>query len=343
MAKHYVFLIHGMGEHKKGEWHLPWVKQLTELSARYAGFAKTPLDKWVEFVPISYDALIEARLTKWGKDAAKLEGKLGALGSGAESVFAWLKTASDEEKEFFWSHVADVVLWTLFAQERASIEANVLLQVAKSLETMYGESGAHASTIIAHSLGTAVAHNVVHQLATSGATKQGFGPNEHRWHNLFTIANVSRVIQTMPKVYESVTRPGPDGDANSACRHFYNVRHELDPFTWPKPFDPVGWPSFTKIAIRQVNDWNVHGIDHYFDNPRVHIPLLRAITSWRLITVDEEIAAVSQFDDETSLKSFDLTELSSLLPINPEGFNEPLQYVRLFVDTLARLQALAAE
>ena len=213
MPKHHVFLIHGMGKHESGEWHKAWITTLTELAQKYTRFKTTPLDRWVKFVPINYDDKIDERLNEWGSQAEAIAKHLGSGLSALESVFGWISEADDQDKSFFWSHVVDVILWYLFKLERASLQADVLLQVSKALDRMYKQIGTYSSSVIAHSLGTAVAHNTLNELATSPETQDAFGPNDHRWDNIFMLANVSRVIQTNPKVYESIVRPGADGSS----------------------------------------------------------------------------------------------------------------------------------
>ncbi|MHC5072806.1 MAG: hypothetical protein ACYTGO_20220, partial [Planctomycetota bacterium] len=55
----------------------------------------------------------------------------------------------------------------------------------------------------------------------------------------------------------------------------------IDPFTWPRRFKPGDWPTFaySDVETERFKDVKkVHDFEHYFANPRVHIPLLRLIT-----------------------------------------------------------------
>lgn len=339
MPKHQVFLFHGMGDAVRGTWDGEWVSALTAASEKYAEFASRPLSKWVDFVPITYDDLIGAWLKKWSDNSATLDGRLSSLGSGVEAIFTYIRTASKEDRDLFWSHVVDVVLWWLFPIERADVQSRVLKQVVSALDRGKAKPGAHQASVIAHSLGTAVAHNTLHELATSESTRGAYGPGHHRWDNLFLLANVSRVVQTSPKAYESVVRPGPQGDESSCCRLYYSARHVLDPITWVKTFSPVGWPpAYRPITIQQVSQWNVHAFEHYVRDPRVHVPMLRALTDWWMITEEEERQETDRFDSEAGLAGLALSDLRDLLPDNPEtqGVLETVQFFLQALKTLRR-------
>jgi hypothetical protein len=107
------------------------------------------------------------------------------------------------------------------------------------------------------------------------------------------IANTSRLLQTEPKAYNSIVKPGPNLDSQSYCYNYLNFLHELDPVPFPRMFDPVGWGSaFQSILVRHYRDWEIHGFEHYLDNPRIHIPILRVLTSPWAVNSHEEVVAV---------------------------------------------------
>jgi hypothetical protein len=117
--------------------------------------------------------------------------------------------------------------------------------------------------------------------------------------NLFTCANVSRVLETNPKVYESVVHPVTGGAGEPYVNAFYNFRHEFDPFPMVRPFAPVGWGEnyVLEEKCEKILQFNVHGINHYLDDPRVHVPMLRAlIGDDAVVTEAERVAATAQYD-----------------------------------------------
>jgi hypothetical protein len=101
------------------------------------------------------------------------------------------------------------------------------------------------------------------------------------------ISNVSRVLQASPKAYDSIVKPGPIGDKKSYCAQYYNFRHELDLPARIKSFSPVEWAGYEFIAVSHYRDHDIHDVSHYLDNPRVHIPILRSLTSYYAISEKE--------------------------------------------------------
>jgi hypothetical protein len=149
------------------------------------------------------------------------------------------------------------------------------------------------------------------------------------------VANVSRVLNTVLEVanpYNSLVRPSTEEDG--MCRNFFNVHHELDPFTWPKRFKRVktdNWirqsdfnERYLDIETQMVTRYNTHDIKQYFEDPRVlgtfaHFVLEKGITVEELEAAEESYRAGSiegagakirntfmniELDDQGSIKDF---------------------------------------
>lgn len=296
MAKPLCFLIHGIGRHGTQWAEEPGgpVEVLKEASRSYAHFQSRPLEDRVEFVPIHYDDVFEQAIAKWQGDAAAVEG-LGLPGP-ASALVSWLPTSNAEAQKLWWTYVADLALYRLTRVYRQQVRARVLDQIASRIEA---EAAPPPCSVLAHSMGTAVAHDCLHLLGTvrwAGAAN-ALSPLHWRFDHLFMVANASRLLQTddpeMKKAYESIVRPGPLEDPGSYCATYWNFRHEADPVPFPRMFEPAGWKNFTSVVVRHYREPNVHGLSHYLVNPRVHIPILRRLVGSKAVTPEEETAAVN--------------------------------------------------
>jgi hypothetical protein len=177
------------------------------------------------------------------------------------------------------------------------VRLRVRLAIVEELTRAKEDGELDATSVLAHSLGTAVTHDAL-ALLGSQPIDGPRGPNtaflagNHTFANVFTCANVSRVLETSPKVYESVVHPPTGGAGPAYVDAYYDFRHRLDPFPMVRPFAPVGWGGRYLLEARceKVLDFNVHGLDHYLDDPRVHVPVLRAVVG-RWAVSDAEWAA----------------------------------------------------
>ena len=302
---HHLFVMHGMGRHVPN-WPDDTIALLQGLPDRY-GYswfdANGPMEDHVTIVPLSYDDVFDRYLQEWGHSAEALRTKGDEFGIDIGDITGWLERADETENNFFWTHVVDVVLYRFFSIVTAEVRLRVRMQVAEALEKTLQGGAITPASVLAHSLGTSVAHD---SLALLGSTpiNTPAGPNHsfmvgnHRFANVFMCANVGRVLETQPKVYQSIIRP-PGQGAESYVDVYYDFRHRLDPFPMVRSFAPVGWNPKRFVAVddcMKVLDFNVHALDHYLEDPRVHVPLLRATVGHWCITKAEAKAATSTYD-----------------------------------------------
>ncbi|HVS09366.1 MAG TPA: hypothetical protein VMS76_05775 [Planctomycetota bacterium] len=295
--KHIVFLVHGMGRHAPQAWAESVVAKLEESAQRYPFFQGRSLAQWAEFVPIDYDERITGVLRTW-QDSA---GPVSAFAAAQDLDFAggldWLDGIAAEDADFYWTHIADVVIYRLFRLYRERIRISVVDQIATVLAREFDQHGGATASVIAHSLGTAVTHDALCKL---GGAPPANLPNtlaHPHWafKHIFMLANTSRVLQSDFKAYTSIVRPGPANSAQAYCSRFHSFHHELDPFTIPRRFAPSNWSTLYRgEELGHFREWNVHGFGHYLDNPRCHVPILRAITRSDAITAAEAGRAVDE-------------------------------------------------
>lgn len=326
MPVHRVFLVHGMGHHEKG-----WSKTVTDLLGKlYGGYPtlnKKPLADRIRFHEISYDDIFRDLANNWAEKGAALRKLLAPADSPLlTNLFDELGNAAKTDSNFIWSHAADVALYRLAGEVRMAARATVAKQFADAIDADLSEfKGECRFSVVAHSLGTAVAHDSMHALMAGVEQVPGgksYAPNRLKATLFMQVANVSRLLETAPDVYHSLYRPGPsDGESNGA-NYFFNCRNVWDPFPVLRPFEPVGWPPafFREISVRHVHDTNVHGFEHYLSHPAVHIPLFRAVTddlaSLRKITRAEEEAALNAFPDKGLPDTEKLVSVLNKLPFS---------------------------
>lgn len=329
MAKHTLFLVHGMGRFEGTQWSDEVWNKLVECSERYPHFrTKKKLEEYAEHVPVGYDGLIRAALASWDAQATTFGEFAQANELCHEDTLDWLTGVSGDGDGFLLSHVADVIIYRFFRHESAQIRANVQLKIFEEIQRKRAHDADARFSLMAHSLGTSVAHDALAELGTApriGDDINTFGTENFRFKSIHMLANVSRLLQTEPKAYESVVRPGPNSTQNRYCGRMYCHRHELDPFTKPRPFEPVSWgDDFRMTNLRHYRAWDVHGWLHYLDNPRVHIPLLKSIAKSSAVTPKQTREAVNDYArfgddlDDLAVAQGKIAELHALA----QGINE---------------------
>jgi hypothetical protein len=286
MAKHVIFLVHGMGDYPD-KWHEPIAAQLQNLYSTYTELADLPFSEFFEFEPITYNTEFEALRQQWRDSTAALGTAIAASGIDVSVVADLNKIASATNREsFINTHVVDVLLYYFLRQVANTVRATVQNQILTALSNR-GKIGSVRWSIIAHSLGTSVIHDALHELYTDASVN----PNANftgvtRPTAIAMIANVSRLLEDGGHfdAYRSRVRPGTDNLAG--CLFYLNARHEWDPFTQPKKFAPMSnWPSleariaelYVDCQIRDIADVDVHAIERYLENPLVHGPLFNSL------------------------------------------------------------------
>jgi hypothetical protein len=197
------------------------------------------------------------------------------------------------------------LLYRCFSDVREAVEVTVANQMFKVINADLAKNQSARWGVVAHSLGTAVAHDALHALWT---TDFGGGmrldPSDVKADFVMMVANVSRVLETDVDVLQSLVQPGKASTTTRGCLNYVTARHALDPFTIPRMFDPRDWPDaetvaqgrYQPIRVSHFRDKNIHGFEHYLMHPAVHIPLLRLAADQKTV--------VSQAEEKAALKAF---------------------------------------
>jgi len=340
-----IFLVHGMGRHKHDgadAWWRPLVQQLIQSAS---ALGAPPLTE-ENFVPISYDDALQKIVDNW-QDKASAISKLGPL-VGADKIaelVGWMKAPDSKLGQFFWTHVVDVLLYRYFSLVREKVRASVARQLVTALEAAEKQDTVNAY-IVAHSLGTAVIHDVLHQLflwPSPGKTKT-YDPRRRKFDGLVMVSNVSRVLEWSPGVFGSLVRPEGAGGTAGCVLRFVNVRHKLDPFWMPQPFNPPAeWippaykegpeAKFRLVEVSHLHEANVHGLEHYFKHPAAHCALLRTIFGDQVIS-DDDLAQAERDFPAVKLPGWSAEKqdnLKRLLDYNKPGHEDDWQIWRKLV------------
>lgn len=337
MARTYLFLVHGVGKHAADSWADPWKRVLIDKLRTFAPYSdKTPEEierESLRCVPISYDSVFETFREDWEDLDDLLSSAAFALGSDARVALDWIASQDAELKRIFWEKVLDVLLWATDPLARAAVIAHVNEQLIRHLVEMFREPGGeNRAHIVAHSLGTSVISDSLIALRAERKVHHNvLDTGRFQWRSVTMVANTSRLLEprfdvsdTLDpddfKVYHSRLFPGT---SSSIVKRYTNVRHVLDPITWPRRFKPVQWTSapYAEITTEKFDELaGVHDFENYVRNPHVHLPLFRITQgNSRLGKRDEIERALKDLDrDFPNVASTEFPELRALIDPNPD-------------------------
>lgn len=288
--KHLIFLVHGMGVND-ATWSDAVQKTLTDRYATYPALSFVPFDQRFQFVPISYYDEFAALRDQWRNSTQALGTALAPLGLAVPLITTLDKLASSTNKNtFINTHVLDVLLYHFTGLTTSTVREAVRSAILTAL-TALDQTQPIRWSIIAHSLGTSVIHDTLHETYSAPPPPAGGVPTTASQLALITrptllamVANVSRVLETDIDVYLSRVQPGNPDDPQAICKYYFNARHQWDPIPQPKAFRPASWwptlgvraltpDRFLDVTISEIEQVNVHDFNHYLRNPLVHAPL----------------------------------------------------------------------
>ena len=326
MRKHILIFVHGMGSYVNASgtpnhsWSKGAAKALKEQYERYALLSAVPFNDRFEVVHINYDTEFHKLLKRWDEEGQKILASGDASDSDVGKLLAWIQGGSETDDNFAWTHVSDVILYRFFSLVRQRIKVHVANQFRNVLAPN-ADGAVDRWSIIAHSLGTIVTHDVLHALDSTTPNQAGISILDSMVpaaNVVAMIANVTKIMETDVDVYESLIVPSSAVQMHSACFRYMSCNNQFDPFVNPEPFDPAGhtpWDvalaneSFLDIETENVHHLNVHSIDNYLVNPAVHIPLFERLCGEGSILANEKQDAFGNFvniPDETVEEAFDL-------------------------------------
>ncbi len=324
MSQHLVFLIHGMGEHKKG-WSADAQSTLKKAYEQYPNLASMPFDDAYMFHEITYDHLFEGIRDAWQGEADAVKERLVAMGVGSGLIHTLTRLAQSGTGDgFFRTHVLDVIFYRFFPTVRDPVRMHVAKAITEKLnELRRNTTHAIKWSVIGHSLGTAVCHDTLHLMFGEPSAAGGNIPGIEALsvrnfspHVYLACANVSRILSKGNEipVYTSRCRPALTPSRDAILRYFLNAWNMFDPFTRPSRFEPShSWldartqaarhARFQDIKTTEVRQKNVHALEHYLENPAVHVPFFRATHDFMGIVSQSEASQALQDYRQTVLQA----------------------------------------
>lgn len=304
-----LFLLHGVGRHATG-WASDPVAALQKAMQLYPicfAVGKTLAD-YVKPIEIKYDDIFDTVLNRWAQLGNALPAAGGAL-AWTTKVSELLEEAGDDRNTFA-RFGGDVLLYAGFAlvARAARLRVNALIAA-----TIYEENKAAIDAgrsppkfgLVAHSLGTAIAQDALHQLATGrwvaeqeslaaeltqAATAAGLSQQQKKdlagslastrpagtlavdLHGLFLVSDTSPVLHQSGYYSELQT------DGVYDCHAVWSVNHEFDPISHVGGAFTGAWRADRKeVRLRHFHDRNIHAFAHYLSHPAVHGEIFRLL------------------------------------------------------------------
>ena len=280
-------------------WSADVQKSLIDSFALYmkqSGKNKNLTDE-IEFVEILYNDVFQKILRRWGDLASSIseaEGipspikKLNEL-LGDASPIKGSQVNNNTKAEY----VGDVILYKGFPLIQRLVQLTVVDQIASIVADRRGKDTSVEFGLLAHSLGSAIAHDATHLLGTTNwinettndiennllrnvGTKlentkkkiSSFDPKKFRFKSIYMVSNTSSLLYTSDvDPYHSIVNPKEN------CNYYYNIDHELDPIGGVDKFDIRKLQNSNDaehIELNHIHDKNVHALLHYVTHPECH-------------------------------------------------------------------------
>jgi hypothetical protein len=310
MDKHLIFFVHGIGDQAKG-----WSKDLrSDFKALFDSFplppGGRPFAEQFQTEEILYNDLFDEWRKRVARDADGALKMFGAGGLGSGDIGELLKAgAAAGGGGFFRTHALDVLQYRFLRLVADAVRDAVEHQIMSRLsETDFGTPVRWS--VIAHSMGTSVMHDTLHDMFRPGAGAEGsalFQP-----HAVLMLANVSQLLHDEGflgngvDAYRTVVKPDRES-ASGACRYYLSSTNGFDPVAVAGDFKPPeSWLSdsaklqrrFRVLDFKSIpKNAQVHGFGEYLAHPAVHVPLFRILTGdqdW--ISDAEENAAHQRYN-----------------------------------------------
>lgn len=339
MSKNQLLVLHGMGQHTSETFKKEVVDSLKSALKLYPSLKDVDPEANTEIIGIGYNNIFEQQRSRMADRSKSVQARLAEIPGMKEdliqSVFTEIQSIEQgiKDEEFFQTHLVDVLMYR-FTTLGEHIRIKVAEKIAHAVASVMG--GSQNVHILAHSLGTAVLHDTLAKLYTNSWHDQSkdLSVRNNKLGSVHMVANTSRILESFIKVSASVVKPDKTG-----CTTLYReYRHKYDPITWPRAFNPTdngnwisnerwhfGFYKLIELTAITSQQGHTHSIQHYIQNPLVHLSLFKEVLGIELsddqieqghqIYIDSTLAAVADELQEKmeQLKELNLENLGGLL------------------------------
>lgn len=296
MSKSIVLVVHGIGEHTEANLKKTVIDAANEALSRYDDLKGMKYEDYVDVIPVVYDDIFEKERKKIADNSNAILDIIKDSNLGSTDLFD--KLAKVSEDNTFNTHILDILF---YAGMRTT---EVRSRVIGILSEKIGFNPSRKIHVITHSMGTAVAHDILAKAYGTGiknqfdadnknADKKSFTqtrlfPDVHKLDSIWMFANTSQLfydynpLKTNVDPHKSIVRPKAD---NAGCTlKYFNVCHKYDIIGKAVPFEPPKAWNRNKSHAAYVDDIktenfyktiNPHSLYEYIINPCVSHKFLR--------------------------------------------------------------------
>lgn len=342
MAQHVIFLLHGAGSYTaegkpdpQASWFVDAEKAIRDAFAGSPRLKNEKFDDWFLIEPVIYDDFFHKLVSEW-EAGAKLYSPIFGAGTFGSTVINFFRDAAATEDNFLWANAADLFLYAAFGSASTLVRPAVIASVREQISAGLKKHRGKRWSVLAHSLGTAVAHDALAQMAKSQLFRLA-----GRAEVVAMVANLSKVLESETfggKVYDSAVRPG------RITENYISAVHRFDPISLFRQFAPPPQPGWTvqdgfdmvhelshfvfdgkESALAKLSLTNpvTHSFSHYFAHPKVHLAFFQRAESWLGIEDSDINAAAVEFRkrQNASLESFVRARFDDITPGGGEGLS----------------------
>jgi len=358
MPVHHVLCIHGIGKHSN-----EWVEDVDDGGLSFEGLlsslwntysatkSKGAFAQRVKLHSVHYDDENDKIFATWEDQAKKLKEALSLSPLLLDQV-GWFTDAIDKasaaknQSDWRYTHLMDLLLFAGSPSIQDRLVTYVGTQMAQIIK---GADSGDRFSLVAHSMGCAMAHKVIQALYNEGV-QTPLGPQtlrgDFQFEHVSMVANTSYALSRDRKNhYAGIVRPSLSA-GEGCCFTFLNINHRLDPIGQFEPFDARkdprwldpriegrGW--YRDLVPNRISSKNIHAITHYFRDPSVHIPFFelafdaRFSDTERGTATDRFIASTPEGKFKALKSQFDLLDVT-----NKTSIRDFMQAIRNFRDAI---------
>lgn len=349
---HHVYFIHGIGQHSKTWIDEPDLKTTLrkKISDAWSFYQPKPGDigEHIALQSISYDNVFTDLYEHWDNQAKALLNHLGTQSLSETKLSGFIETlqkpaAEVKSENAIYTHVLDLFWYRLSGSIQGKIVAHCANQILSDIK-QHQLKGDHTFSIVAHSMGTSVAHKVLQDLYSEEASRAELS-SILKFRLLMQVSNTSLVLSSdRDRHYDTLVKPSRFAN-KGVCNYMVNVSHRLDPVSELVRFDPdiESWQDrdeirqqrYQDIRISRLTDRDVHSIVHYFDNPKVQEAFFEKILD-RSLPAAKKTEAWSAFEARTPEGRFKQVkkDYEKIVQQRVDEIEDYLEQIRQFSDIL---------